>query len=106
MEGPRHRRSGGGPHPYQVENDKETGKKSIRALLWQVSSTPKADGDNELHIDIGLILPGKDKEEEMFADDVMEPVAPMEEPIVVSSDDAEPATQADFDEPAPFSAQA
>ena len=79
--------------PYKVHRDEETGERTIEALLWKVCTQPDETGKDQLaYVSVGLHIPEKAKtpEETMFADDEMAPVAPMANPVVMSSDDPQP----------------
>lgn len=43
--------------PYSCKKDKETGSLSVKALLWNLTTTPDADGGSNISINI---LPGQD----------------------------------------------
>ena len=79
--------------PYKVHRDEETGERTIEALLWKVCTQPDETGKDQVaYVSVGLHFPEKAKtpEEKMFADDEMAPVAPMANPVVMSSDDPQP----------------
>ena len=56
--------------PYQVEKDEETGVTTMKALLWGVKYTPAAgEAGRDVDITLGLNIPGRNSEAELFADD-------------------------------------
>ena len=62
--------------PYQVEKDEETGVTTMKALLWGAKYTPATEETGrDVDVTIGLNIPGKKDEADLFADD--EPEAAM-----------------------------
>ena len=63
--------------PFEVERDEETGATSLKALLWGAKYTPAADGTGRnVDVTIGLNIPGRTSEAELFADDEPEAAVP------------------------------
>ena len=78
--------------PYQVERDEESGVTTLKALLWGAKYTPAA-GETGRNVDVtfGLNLPGRDGEEELFADNEPEAAVLDAEELQVIADEAQDA---------------
>ena len=93
--------------PYKVENDKETGAWSVKALLWQASRKPTDDpGKDDVSFNFGLSsLLREEEEAHLFTDELtvnyssqdsepVEPETPPETPEVPEAPEAPEAPAA------------
>lgn len=58
--------------PYRIEGDKETGSRTLQALLWKATEKVKPDGTKD--ITIKMLSFGPDEEDDLFTDDPDEAV--------------------------------
>ena len=70
--------------PYSFEKNDETGESSVKALLWNLTTTPDPENDAkpQINLTFGLNLPSlpkKDEEEDLFADEITVTYTPAEE---------------------------
>ena len=55
--------------PYEVKKDEETGATTVKALLWGAKYTPAGDAGRNVDVTLGLHVPGRNDEADLFADD-------------------------------------
>ena len=78
--------------PYKVEKDDETGVTTLKALLWSARHTPAAeDTGRNVDVTVGLNIPGREGEAELFADDEPEAAVLDAEELQIIADEAQEA---------------
>ena len=59
--------------PYRITRDEETGEKKYRALFWEATTGPQAEGEEkDLSVHLGFFSPTEkdDEEPHFFADEL------------------------------------
>jgi hypothetical protein len=91
--------------PYRITRDEETGEKKYRALFWEATTGPQAEGEEkDLSVHLGFFSPTEkdDEEPHFFADELTveytkedieggEATEEAEQEAVVEPAEAEPA---------------
>ena len=78
--------------PYEAEKDDLTGEISLKALLWGVKYTPATEeAGRSVDVTLGLHIPGKKDDAELFADDMPEAAMLDAEDLQAIADEAQEA---------------
>lgn len=88
--------------PYRITRDEETGEKKVRALFWEATSGPSAEGEEkDLSVHLGFFSPVEQEDDEphFFADELTveysreETEAPAEEEEPEAVEEEAPAAE-------------
>ena len=76
--------------PYKVEKDEETGATTMKALLWKAKHTPATEETGrDIDLTIGLNIPSRNSEAELYADDDPDAATLDAEELQVIADEAQ-----------------